>query len=165
MQDLPNDDDPDGTVFSSLRPNSMKQTRTSAKLRWNKVKGAARYNIYAAKCGTKYKLTRVATVKGTSKTIRKISGKAGNYRAVKTKAKKNKVRLRKGKSFKLRAKAVKQFKKKPVKKHETMRYESGNRKIATVTSKGTIKAVGKGTCYVCAYAQNGVYKRIRVTVR
>ena len=63
MQDLPNDDDPDGTVFSSLRPNSTKQTGTSAKLRWNKVKGAARYNVYAAKCGAKYKLTRVATVR------------------------------------------------------------------------------------------------------
>lgn len=104
----------------------------------------------------------------SSSTIQHVAtrgGKAGNYCAVKTKAKKNKVRLRKGKNFKLRAKAVKQFKKKPVRKHEKMRYESSNRKIATVTSKGTIRAVSKGTCYVCAYAQNGVYKRIRVTVR
>ena len=51
------------------------QTGNSVKLSWKKVKGAVRYNIYAAKCGKNYKLTHVATVKGSSKLIKRISGK------------------------------------------------------------------------------------------
>ena len=39
-----------------------------------------------------------------------------------------------------------------------------NTSIATVSSKGVIKGKKKGTCYVYVYAQNGVYKKIKVTV-
>lgn len=45
-----------------------------------------------------------------------------------------------------------------------LRYESTNTEIATVNSKGKITAKDKGSCYVYVYAQNGVYKRIKVTV-
>jgi hypothetical protein len=45
-----------------------------------------------------------------------------------------------------------------------IRYESSNQAIATVSSKGKITAKAKGICYVYAYAQNGVYKKITVTV-
>ena len=37
--------------------------------------------------------------------------------------------------------------------------------VATVTSKGIIKATGKGQCTVWVYAQNGIYKVITVTVK
>ena len=73
--------------------------------------------------------------------------------------------MKKGKSLKLGAKAVAQSSKLPVKKHVAMRYESSNKKIATVTSTGTIKAKARGTCYVYAYAQNGVFKKIKVVVK
>ena len=46
-----------------------------------------------------------------------------------------------------------------------LKYASTNPKIAKVNSKGTITAVSKGTCYVYVYAQNGVYKKIKVTVK
>ncbi|MBQ3369594.1 MAG: Ig-like domain-containing protein [Mogibacterium sp.] len=46
-----------------------------------------------------------------------------------------------------------------------MVYASNKSAIATVSSKGVIKAKKKGTCYVYAYAQNGVYKRIKVVVK
>ena len=46
-----------------------------------------------------------------------------------------------------------------------MRYESSNAKIAMVSSKGVIKGIKKGTCYVYAYAQNGMAKKIKVTVK
>lgn len=46
-----------------------------------------------------------------------------------------------------------------------IRYESTNKAVATVNSKGKITAKKKGTCYVYAYAQNGVYKKIKVTVK
>jgi len=46
-----------------------------------------------------------------------------------------------------------------------IRYETTNKAIATVTKSGKIKAMSKGTCYIYAYAQNGVYKKIKVTVK
>ncbi len=49
--------------------------------------------------------------------------------------------------------------------HRKIRYECSDTKIAGVTSKGVIKAKKKGTCYVYVYAQNGVYKKIKVTVK
>ena len=93
-------------------------------------------------------------------------GKYCNYKSVNTKAKKNKVTLAKsGKSFKLRAKAVKETKKLKTRDHRKIRYESTDKNIATVDSKGKITAKKKGTCYVYAYAQNGINKKIKVTVK
>ncbi|NTV78955.1 MAG: hypothetical protein HGA25_07465, partial [Clostridiales bacterium] len=46
-----------------------------------------------------------------------------------------------------------------------IRYETTNKKIATVSESGSIKAMSKGTCYIYAYAQNGVYTKIKVTVK
>lgn len=46
-----------------------------------------------------------------------------------------------------------------------VRYASSNRKIATVSSKGVVKAVKKGTCYIYSYTQNGLYKTTKVTVK
>ena len=45
------------------------------------------------------------------------------------------------------------------------RYESTNTKVATVTKKGVVKAKKKGTAYIYVYAQNGVYKKVKVTVK
>ena len=44
-------------------------------------------------------------------------------------------------------------------------YESTNRRIAKVSKTGKVTAVKKGTCYVYAYAQNGVCKKVKVVVR
>ena len=92
-------------------------------------------------------------------------GKVGNHKSVTTKAKKNKVTVKKGKTFKLAGKAVAKSKKLKVVKHRAIKYETSNAKIATVSSKGVIKGKAKGSCYIYAYAQNGVYKKIRVLVR
>ena len=98
----------------------------------------------------------------SSKTIHALAGdgKTGNPTKVTTKAKKNKVTVKVKKTFKLTAKQVG----KKVKKHRAIKYESTNPTIATVSSKGVIKGVKKGTCYVFAYAQNGVPAKIKVTV-
>ena len=93
-------------------------------------------------------------------------GKVGNYKSVSikktvlTKAKK----LKTGKQLKLNAKVLRASKLK-VKSHRTLRYESTNTTIAGVTKKGIIKARKKGTCYVYAYAQNGVSKAVKVVVK
>ena len=68
--------------------------------------------------------------------------------------------------LKLNATGVKTSKKLTAKKHVAIRYESSNPKIATVTKKGgKVTAKKKGTCYIYAYAQNGMFRKIKVTVK
>ncbi len=124
------------------------------------------------KKGTYYKFILVAldknnNVLSTSKTVHAATtgGKVGNSKKVTTKAKKNKVTVKVKKTFSLKAKAVPASKKLKVKKHRVIKYETSNAKIATVSSKGAIKGVKKGTCNVYAYAQNGVCAVIKVTVK
>lgn len=88
-------------------------------------------------------------------------GKYGVAKAVKVK--KAKVSLKKGKSFKIRAKEVSADKK--IKRWRRLSYESSNPKVASVSKKGVIKAKGRGSCKIYVYAQNGVYKTVKVSVR
>jgi uncharacterized protein YjdB len=44
-------------------------------------------------------------------------------------------------------------------------YESTNPKVAKVSKKGVVTGKKKGSCYVYAYAQNGVFAKIKVTVK
>ena len=53
----------------------------------------------------------------------------------------------------------------PIKRHVGIRYESSNTAVAKVSSKGVITGVKKGTCSIWVYAQNGVYRTIKVTVK
>jgi len=125
------------------------------------------------KKGTYHKFIVVAldanrNVISTSKVIHVATkgGKVTNYRKVSisksvvSKAKK----LKSGKTLKLKARQIKQGSGK-VKKHRALKYESSNANIATVSKKGVVKARAKGSCYVYAYTQNGVYKRVKVTVK
>ena len=131
-------------------------------------------NSQALKKGTYYKFIVVALDKNnkvvsTSRVVHAATkgGKVGNHKKVtvsKSVIKKAK-KLKKGKSLKLKAKAVPQSKKLKVKKHVAVRYESTDVNIATVSKKGVVKAKNKGTCYVYAYAQNGISKRVKVTVK
>ena len=88
-----------------------------------------------------------------------------NPAKVTTKAKKDKVTVEVKKTFKLAGSYASSAKKYKIKKILAMRYESTNTKVATVTSKGVIKGIKKGTCYVYAFAQNGIAKKIKVTVK
>ena len=126
------------------------------------------------KRGTYYRFIVVAldrnnNVVSASKLIHVATkgGKAGNHKKVtvsKSVIKKAK-KLKKGKSLKLKAKAVPQSRKLKVKKHRAVAYESSNINIATVSKKGVVKAKNKGACYIYAYAQNGVCKKIKVVVK
>ena len=104
----------------------------------------------------------------TSKVIHVATkgGKVGNSKSVAvTNAAKGKLALKKGKSFTLKVKTTPQSKKLKVKKHRAVAFESSNKKVATVSKKGVVKAKKKGTCYVYAYAQNGACKAVKVTVK
>ena len=171
-------------------------------VKWTKVKGAAKYVLYGAKCGKankykkikafgaskkSYKVKKVAGKKLKKKTNCKFiliafdasgksittsmpihvitkGGKKGNYKSVKPA--KKKVTVKKGKSFKVKYKLVKASKKlKPV-KHRVVHFESLNPKVATVGyANGKVKGKAKGTTTIYVYAENGVYGKVKVTVK
>ena len=189
------DADPKGSSFGLLSAKGTARSKQSIRVTWNWVKGASGYIIYGNACGAHNTYKKILQTSGTSYTQGKLKkgtyykylvvaikgnkalavsktihvatkgGKVGNNKKVKTKAKKNNVTLKKGKSFKLKAKAIARSKKLKVKKHRAIKYETTNKKVASVGSNGKILAAGKGTCYIYAYAQDGVYARIKVTVR
>ena len=196
---IKNDGDVPGTVFAKLSARMVKVSKTSIKLKWNRVSGASGYFIYGNKCGAKNRFVKIATLQGgarttythsklkkgtyykyiitayrtvngtkavisTSKTMHIVTlgGKYANPSSVKTA--KTKVTLKKGGSFTLKAKATLP-KGKKAQNHKKLSYESTNKTIATVSSKGIIKGKKKGSCYIYAYAQNGVYKKVKVTVK
>lgn len=182
-------------TFIVLSAKASKTTSKQITLKWNSVKGADGYIIYGNKCGKSNKYKQLKTVKKTTWTQKKllkgksykylvvaykvVDGKKVTIAAAKTvhqyttggtygnaksvKVNKKKVTLKTGKTFTIKASEVKKDKK--LKKHRKIAYESSNKKVATVTSKGKVKAVGKGTCYIYAYAQNGVYTKVKVTVK
>lgn len=126
------------------------------------------------KKGVYYKFIIVAIDKNnnvisTSKVIHVATkgSKVGNHKSVivsKTVIAKAR-KLSKGKTLKLNAKAVAQSTKLKVKQHVSLRYESTNKKIATVNKSGKVTAKKKGICYIYAFAQDGVFKKIKVIVK
>ena len=75
----------------------------------------------------------------------------------------SKITLKKGKTAQITAKEIKKDKK--IRHHRNLCYESSNTAVATVTPEGLIQAVGKGTCTIWVYAQNGIYVALTVTVK
>lgn len=106
--------------------------------------------------GKKVTIAVSTTIHSTTK-----GGKYGDPKSVKVN--KTKVSLKQNKTFKIKAKEIKKDKK--IRRHCKLKYESSNAAIATVSAKGVIKGISKGTCYVYVYAQNGVYKKMKVTVK
>ena len=192
---LPNDNDAKGSTFGLLQARAQKQTTNTVKLKWNKVAGADGYLIYGNQCGkgkrykklkdvTKTSFTQKKLKKGTyykymvlayknvgntkvtiaaSKTIHAVT-KGGKYGvAKKVTVNKSKVSLKVGNTFKLKAKEIKADK--PIKNHRKIAYESSDNSIVTVSKNGKITAVNAGNCYVYVYAQNGIYKKVKVTVK
>ncbi len=98
-----------------------------------------------------------------SKTIHVTTngGKNGNAKSVKVD--KNKVTLKVGKTWKINASEIQEAK--PLRHHREVSYESSRPQALSVSKKGVIKAKKKGKYTVFAYAQSGVYKKVRITVR
>lgn len=84
----------------------------------------------------------------------------------KIQTKKSAYSLKKGKTAKIKATIVKKNNKLPLFGHTAkFRYDTSNKKVATVSKYGKITAKGKGTCYVYIYAVNGCAKKVKVTVK
>ena len=179
-----------GSTFSILKAKGKAKSRTSITISWKKVKGATSYIVYGNKVGKTTKMKKLKSLKGTTYTQKKLTmGKYYKYIVVAVKGKQalavsktifstttgekkrnyssitldtTKKTLSAGKSFTVKCTLKK--KGRQVKSYRKACFESGNMNIATVSSNGKITAVKKGSCYIYAYAQNGIYKRVKVTV-
>ncbi|MBO4862787.1 MAG: fibronectin type III domain-containing protein [Eubacterium sp.] len=129
------------------------------------------YTAKKLKKGTYYKYMVVAyktTTAGdkvitTSKSVHIATsgGKKGNPTSLKVK--KTKVTLKAGKTTKIKASFKK---KKKVSTHiAKFRYESTDPAVATVSKSGKVKAVGKGSCKINVYTQNGLMKTVNIKVK
>ena len=135
-------------------PNGATTTWTDKKLQ------KATYYKYYIKAyklvdGKKVWLAKSKVVHSTT-----TGGKYGNAKAVKVN--KTAASLAVGKTFTIKAEQI--LKDLPILKHTEIQFESSNSKVASVNRKGIIKAKKKGTCTIYVYAQNGIYKKIKVTV-
>ena len=128
------------------------------------------------KKGVYYKFLVVAVDKdgnviGTSTTVYAATrgGKVTNPKKIKiTNPKKTKAALKKlkpGSSYKIKTKTTKAASKLQLKQYRAVRFESSDPKVASVNAKGKVTGVKKGTCYIYAYAQNGVMTKVKVTVK
>lgn len=100
----------------------------------------------------------------TSKIVHAVvgGGKYENARLVSVKTNSN-LSLKVKKTFKIKAAAT--ARKSIDKKHKAVSYESSKPSVATVSKTGKITGKKAGTCYIYAYAHNGKFKKIKVTVK
>ena len=147
------------------KKNAYKHIKTFTK------NSTVKYTQKKLKKGTYYKYLVVAykNIEGVkvtiaaSKTVHATT-KGGKYGVAKSvKINKTSKKLAVSKTFKIKASEVKLDKK--IRQHREIKYESDNSNIATVNNKGVVKAKQKGTCNIYVYAQNGVYKKIKITVK
>ncbi|MBU5430330.1 DUF1542 domain-containing protein [Kineothrix sp. MSJ-39] len=102
----------------------------------------------------------------TAHIVGRKNAKATNVKQVKVE--KSKVTLKVGKKSKIKGSTVLVDKnKKPLSNAHAkeLRYATSNKRVATVTRSGKIKAVGKGSCTIYVYARNGYAKKVKVTVK
>ena len=189
---LRTDADPAGTVFNELQLKAKTIKNTSIKLTWKKVNGASKYVLYANRCGSKYKYKKIATLTGKTYTCKGLKkgtyykfllvaldkngnvlssakpihvattgGTAGNVKSISV----NKTKVTLGVNKKFTIKATVNSGKLKAAQHRKLSFESTDKSVAVVSKKGVITAKAKGTCYVYAYTQNGVFQKIKVTVK
>ena len=82
-----------------------------------------------------------------------------NVPSIKVNLNKSKITLIKGKTYKLNATM------KPAKTTDKLKWKSSNKKIATVDSKGLVKAKKKGTTYITVTTTSGLTKKCKVVVK
>ena len=154
-------------IYGSPCGSALKKIKT--------IKGADKVNYIQKKLkkGSYYKYIVVAykgidgkqSIVGKSTTAFGVTngGKYGN--ATKISVKPTKLTMKKGKKEKLKVSLVVPKDKKYKTYISKVRYESSNSAVATVNKKGEVTAKKKGTAYIYVYTQNGVYKKVKVTVR
>ena len=159
-----------GKAFTAKSLNSVKSGKTTkitiAKVNGKKLDLKKNFKVYveAYKKVNGKKVTLGKTV--TAHIIGRKNTECTNVKAVKVK--KSSYTLKVGKTATIKASTVlvDKHKKQLSDKHaKEFRYATSNKKVATVSGSGKIKAVGKGSCTVYVYARNGYAKKVKVTVK
>ena len=155
----------------SKKNQYLKLTKAKASAKSKKIKKIAGKKL---KKGTYYKFI-IAAVAKDSKGVDKViacsksvhfitkgNKKYSDFTKVKLKTPKE-VTIKAGETSKIKATQVKP-KKLKVQQHRKLSFESNNTAVATVTKKGAVKGVSKGTAVIYVYAQNGLFATVSVTV-
>ncbi len=177
-------DDPIGATFGILKTREYEAKNSSITIGWRGVPGAVGYAVFGAKAGMPYQklaevtgmtfrqegLSKGASYKyfiaaydasgeilAISKVIH-VSADKNNPASIKLN--KNKVSLSTGGTFKIKA-SVNGGK---GQNSQKIRYESSNPAVATVSANGTVTAAAPGNCTIFVFAQNGTFRKIKVTV-
>ena len=91
---------------------------------------------------------------------------ASTTNAASIKVNRTEIALSVGKTFQLKCSLKAEDSRKDLVSHTSpFRYYTTNSKVATVNKDGVIKAKGKGVCTIYILANNGVYKKVTVTVK
>ena len=155
ITEMTEDKDPAGTAFDPLKLRSTKQDKTSITLTWNGHNNAVKYIVYGNQCGKDNKMQMLAET--NAQTFQAAELAKGTYRkyivvaldgANKVAASSRMIHVgtKGGKAGNYKSVTIK------VKKGKKFK------KAASAT-------VAAGKCTIVAYAQNGVYKVLNVTVK
>ena len=135
-----------------------KRTYTHKKLKKNRT---YKYFVAAYKTvdGNKYYTAKSPTIH-----VAMTNEKRTNIKSIKVN--KTKLSLKNGKTFQIKTKlTLENKKKKPLTHAAKLRYYTDDKTVAVVSKSGKITAKDKGTCTIYVIANNGVSKKIKVTVK
>ena len=154
--------------ISQKGSDSTIRKTTNGSTRAYLIKGLKKGKIYKCRVYAQEAYGDSFRTVSSSRVVYEIAGnvKGGYTNPKSVKTNKSSVVLKTGKSFKLKA-SVKKVKsgKKLLACTSAVRYISTDTGVATVSSKGVIKAKSAGSCRVYAQAANGVWKKVFVEVR
>lgn len=149
-------------VYGSNYGKKMKQLKVISggkKTTWTikKLKKANNYNYYV-KAYKKINGKRTFIKTSNVAHFATMGGKYTNIKQLRAPAS---ISLKAGKTKTISVKVTYAEKKKKLAAHmKPLRYSTTNSKIATVSSKGKVKAKKKGSCYIYVTASSGAYTKI-----
>ena len=142
--------------FAAVKNNKLTVTH-------KKLKNNRNYKYYIAA----YRMENGKKIYLAKSTVLHVAMKQSKFTNAKSiTLNKKKVTLKVNKTFKIQAKVKLESKKKKQIVHaKTYRYYTDNSNVAKVSKKGVITAKAKGRCLVYVLTNNGVYRKIKVTVK
>ena len=116
-------------------------------------------------------ITAVGNADGYNKVLAKSKllhaaikgGKVTNVKNLRAKPAKKTIKVKK--SFKIKISTKLEAPKRKYKQHAKVRFESDRPAVVSVNKKGTVKGKKAGKATIYAYAQNGAFVKIKVTVK
>ena len=142
--------------FAAVKNNKLTVTH-------KKLKNNRNYKYYIAA----YRMENGKKIYLAKSTVLHVAMKQSKFTNAKSiTLNKKKVTLKVNKTFKIQEKVKLESKKKKQIVHaKTYRYYTDNSNVAKVSKKGVITAKAKGRCLVYVLTNNGVYRKIKVTVK